>query len=120
MVFTIDDGWEVFATGKRYLVKGLARAEKVGTIWLPETTKERLQMMSEVVERGTDEGPYCAEIGDRILHSPHAGVPLMVGELEYRSIDEKDVLAVVKKAPHVGKEIKNRKTLYQASAERAL
>jgi co-chaperonin GroES (HSP10) len=92
------EGFEVFAAGKKYLVKDTPKAKHVGLILIPDSVEQRVaQLESEVVELGTADGPYHACVGDRVIHSVHAGTPFMVGSVLHRVLKEEEIFAVMRR-----------------------
>jgi co-chaperonin GroES (HSP10) len=92
------EGFEVFAAGKKYLVKDTPKVKHTGLIVIPDSVDQRVaQLESEVVELGTADGPYHAAIGDRVIHSTHAGTPFMIGAVVHRVLKEEEIYAVMRK-----------------------
>lgn len=92
---------EIFATGKRYLVSPVARAERTpGGLFLPDNVHERVQVQGIVRELGTfvetDNDKYTCRVGDRVIHSAHAGVSVIIEGENWRVLSENDLVAVIR------------------------
>lgn len=94
------DGKVIIAVGQRYICRPLKRAAMShGGLHLPEGAKDRVQLQSKIMAYGTERG--CGLIGDRVLHNPHAGTPLLMdsddGKTEqWRILAETDLLAIIR------------------------
>ena len=85
--------------GDRVLAKPLeAKAEKIGSIYVPDTAKEKPQE-AEVVAVGSGkwEGdkkvPLDVKAGDKILYGKYSGTEITIEGEEYLIIRESDILA---------------------------
>ncbi len=102
-----EDG-EIFATGKRYLVQPTPTKDKVGSIFIPETAHQRVQVSGIIRELGTDPGPYTCNVGDRVIHAAHAGASITIENETWKVLGEGDIVAVLrntKATPGVGHEL---------------
>lgn len=87
--------------GDRILVKPLeAQEEKVGSIYIPETAKEKPQEGTvEAVGPGKYEGGKLVEpevkVGDRVLYGKYSGTEIKRDGGDYLIIRESDILAIV-------------------------
>jgi len=69
--------------------------ERVGSIIIPDTAKEKPRM-AKVVAVGTDEElQKVVKAGDRILYSKYSGDEIKMDNKEYLIIQRSDILAVV-------------------------
>ncbi len=69
--------------------------EKVGTIIIPDTAKEKPRM-GQVIAVGTDEDlQEKIKEGDKIIFSKYSGDEVKVGDKEYLIIQRSDILAIV-------------------------
>lgn len=89
--------------GDRVIVKPSESEEKTKSgIVLPETAKEKPQE-GEVIAVGTgryEEGkrvPLEVKQGDKIIYSKYGGTEVKVDGEEYLILNERDILAIVKK-----------------------
>jgi len=79
----------------RVLVEQVEEEEKVGSIIIPETAKEKPRM-AKVVAVGTDEDlQEHIKVGDKIIYSKYSGDEIKVGDKEYLIVQRGDILAVV-------------------------
>jgi len=87
--------------GDRVLVKPLeASEEKVGSIFIPDTAKEKPQEGTvEAVGSGrTEDGKLIApevKVGDKILYGKYSGTEIKKDGKEYLIIRESDILAII-------------------------
>jgi chaperonin GroES len=71
--------------------------EKVGSIIIPDTAKEKPRM-GKVVAVGTDEDlQEKIKVGDQIIFSKYSGDEVKMDNKEYLIIQRSDILAVVEK-----------------------
>jgi len=77
----------------KVLVKPIAQEEKKGSIYIPGNLKPKT-FAGEVIIVGenTPNLPMVVKPGNKILHSPHSFVALEIGEIEYRLLNQNDVL----------------------------
>lgn len=69
--------------------------QKVGTIIIPESAKEKPRM-GTVVAVGTDEDlQENVKVGDKIIYSKYSGDEISVDDKEYLLIQRGDILAIV-------------------------
>lgn len=69
--------------------------EKVGSIIIPDTAKEKPRM-GKVVAVGTDEDlQEKVKVGDKIIFSKYSGDEIKVDNSEYLIIQRSDILATV-------------------------
>lgn len=87
--------------GDRILAKVLeAKAEKVGSIYVPDTAKEKPQE-AEVIAVGTGKWendkkvPLDVQVGDKILYGKYSGTEVKIDNEEFLILKESDILAVV-------------------------
>ena len=86
----------------RVVVKPLEQDEaKVGSIYIPETAKEKPQE-GEVVAAGpgkaSDTGEKVAmevKVGDKVLYGKYSGTEVTVDSVEYLIMRESDILAII-------------------------
>ena len=88
--------------GDRILVKRLEDEDKVGSIIVPDTAKEKSQK-AEIVDVGegikTDEGklvPLEVKKGDKILIGKYAGTDIKIDGEEYIIMKQEDVMGIFK------------------------
>ena len=80
---------------ERVLVEQFEEEEKVGSIIIPESAKEKPRM-AKVVAVGTDEDlQEIIKVGDTIIFSKYSGDELKVKDKEYLVVQRGDILAVV-------------------------
>ena len=79
----------------KILVTEVKKAEKVGNIFIPETTKPK-SIVGEVVLVGdsTPNMQMVCKVGDRVLHSPHSFVEVEIEGSPYRLLNMADVLFI--------------------------
>ncbi len=75
-------------------------AEKVGSIFVPDTAKEKPQQGKIIaVGQGRRDGkdlmPMTVKVGDTVLFSKYGGMEVKHGGKDYLILSESDVLAVV-------------------------
>ena len=79
----------------RVLVEQVEEEEKVGSIIIPETAKEKPRM-AKVIAVGTDEDLQDhIKVGDTIIYSKYSGDELKIDDKEYLIVQRGDILAVV-------------------------
>ncbi len=79
----------------RVLVEQVEEEEKVGSIIIPETAKEKPRM-AKVIAVGTDEDlQEHIKVGDTIIYSKYSGDELKIDDKEYLIVQRGDILAVV-------------------------
>ena len=80
---------------ERVLVEQFEEEEKVGSIIIPESAKEKPRM-AKVIAVGTDEDlQELIKVGDTIIFSKYSGDELKVKDKEYLIVQRGDILAVV-------------------------
>ena len=80
----------------RVLVEQVAEEEKVGSIIIPETAKEKPRMAT-VIAVGTDEDlQEHVKVGQKIIYSKYSGDELKIDDKEYLIVQRGDILAIVK------------------------
>ena len=86
--------------GDRVIVKPSKAEEmtKAGIV-LPDTVEKEKKEEGEVVSIGNGEKitKLGLKMGDRVLFGKYAGEDVTVEDVEYKVLEEKDVLAVVEK-----------------------
>lgn len=81
--------------GDRVLIEAQEEEEKVGSLYIPETAKEK-PSIGVVVEIGPGEGnPVSLKKGDKVLYGKYSGTEVKDQGKEYLLIRESDVLAVI-------------------------
>ncbi len=79
----------------RVLVLPLDREEKVGSIIIPDTAKEK-PVVGEVKAVGTDdELKEMIKVGDKVVYGKYAGEELKVDGEKHLLISRSDLLAIV-------------------------
>lgn len=79
----------------RVLVEQLEEEEKVGSIIIPDTAKEKPRM-AKVIAVGTDEElQEHVKAGDTILYSKYSGDEIKIDDKEYLIVQRGDILAIV-------------------------
>ncbi len=86
--------------GDRILVELIEEEEKVGSIIVPDTAKEKPQIAKVIaVGEGRRDGkeiiPLTVKEGDKVLFGKYAGTEVKYQGTEYLLLSENDVLAVV-------------------------
>ncbi len=80
----------------RVLVEQVEEEEKVGSIIIPESAKEKPRMAT-VIAVGTDEDlQEHVKTGDTIIYSKYSGDELKIDDKEYLIVQRGDILAIVK------------------------
>lgn len=95
---------KVKAVGWRLIIKPREISDKVGNIYLADTTKQQMGLsavVGQVISAGQDiyagdkfESRWC-KVGDWVLIGKFAGMRFKVGQEEFRVINDDEVLAVV-------------------------
>lgn len=87
--------------GARMLVKPVAPTEKIGSLFIPDTAKEKPQECI-VTELGTgrlkDDGtrvPFDVKVGDRVIVGKYAGSEIRLDGEDYRLVDCDDVMGTL-------------------------
>ncbi len=79
----------------RVLVKPQDMEEKVGSIIIPDTAKEK-PSYGEVVAIGTDEEiKELISVGDKVLYGKYAGEEIKIGGEKHLLISRSDILAKI-------------------------
>lgn len=85
----------------RVVISPLESAEeKVGSIYIPDTAKEKPQE-GEIVAVGpgrTEDGkvvPMSVKVGDRVLYGKYAGTEIKKDGKDYLIVRESDILAII-------------------------
>jgi len=79
----------------RVLVEQFEEEEKVGSIIIPESAKEKPRM-AKVIAVGTDEElQELVKTGDTIIFSKYSGDEMKVKDKEYLLVSRGDILAIV-------------------------
>ncbi len=79
----------------RVLVEQMEEEEKVGSIIIPESAKEKPRM-AKVVAVGTDEDlQEHIKVGDTVIYSKYSGDELKMDDKEYIIIQRGDILATI-------------------------
>ncbi len=81
--------------GKKVLVEPLEQEEKVGTIIIPDTAKEK-PMMGTVIAVGTDEElQKVLKAGDKVIFGKYTGEEIKIEGKKHLIIERKYILARV-------------------------
>lgn len=86
--------------GDRVLVEPTQEEERVGSLYIPDTAKEKpsIGVVVEVGE-GSKDGdtvtPLTVKKGDKILYGKYAGTEVKDAGKEYLIVRESDILAVI-------------------------
>lgn len=79
----------------RVLIEPLAQEEKLGSIIIPDTAKEK-PMMGKVVAVGTDEElSHLIKVGDKVLFGKFAGEEIKIEGVKHLLASRADLLARV-------------------------
>ena len=79
----------------RVLVMPLDKEEKVGSIIIPDTAKEK-PSMGKVIAVGTDEELQALiKVGDNVLFGKYAGEEFKLGDVKHLLIARADILAKI-------------------------
>ena len=79
----------------RVLVKPVDHEERVGSIVIPDTAKEK-PSMGEVIEVGTDEEiKELIKIGDKVMFGKYAGEEIKIEGEKHLLITRSDILAKI-------------------------
>ena len=80
---------------ERILVEPIEQEEKVGSIIIPDTAKEK-PSMGKVIAVGTDEEiKKLIKVGDKVLFGKYAGEEIKIKEKKHLIISRSDVLAKI-------------------------
>lgn len=80
----------------RVLVEPAPKEEKVGSIFIPETAKEKPQRGTVVaVGTGKKDEPLTVKPGDTVLYGKFAGTDLQVEGKDYLIMRESDIMAIL-------------------------
>lgn len=80
---------------ERVLVEPLEQEEKVGSIIIPDTAKEK-PMMGKVKAVGTDEElQKVVKVGDQVIFGKYAGEEIKIEGTKHLLIQRSDILAKV-------------------------
>ena len=80
----------------RVLVEQMEEEEKVGSIIIPESAKEKPRM-AKVIAVGTDEDlQEHVKVGDTVIYSKYSGDELKMDDKEFIIVQRGDILAIVK------------------------
>ena len=78
---------------ERVLVKPIEQEEKVGSIIIPDTAKEK-PMTGEIVAVGTDdELKKLVKVGDKVIFGKYAGEEIKVAGEKHLIVSRADILA---------------------------
>lgn len=81
---------------ERVLVEPVESEEKVGSIIIPETAKEK-SSMGKVIAVGTDEElKKLIKVGDKVLYGKYAGEEFKIEGRKHMIISRSDILAKIK------------------------
>jgi chaperonin GroES len=79
----------------RVLVEPVEAEEKVGSIIIPDTAKEK-PSMGKVIALGTDEElKELIDIGDKVLYGKYAGDEIKIEGVKHLLITRSDILAKI-------------------------
>ena len=79
----------------RVLVEPLEQEEKVGSIIIPDTAKEK-PSMGKVIAVGTDEElKELVKVGDKVLFGKYAGTEIKVEGEDLLVMREDDIVAII-------------------------
>ena len=79
----------------RVLIEQMEEEEKVGSIIIPESAKEKPRM-AKVIAVGTDEElQELIKVGDTVIYSKYSGDEIKVDDKEYIIIQRGDILATI-------------------------
>jgi len=86
--------------GDKLLVELLEEEQKVGSIIVPDTAKEKPQIAKVIaVGQGRRDGkdliPMTVKAGDKVLFGKYSGTEIKYKGTEYMLLSENDVLAIV-------------------------
>lgn len=80
---------------ERVLVKPIEPEEKVGSIIIPDTAKEK-PMTGEVIAVGTDEElKKLLKVGDKVIFGKYAGEEIKINGEKHLIVKREDVLAKI-------------------------
>lgn len=80
---------------ERVLVEPLEKEEKVGSIIIPDTAKEK-PSMGKVVAVGTDEElQKVIKVGDTVMFGKYAGEEIKIDGRKHLIISRSDILATI-------------------------
>jgi chaperonin GroES len=80
---------------ERVLVEPMEMEEKVGSIIIPETAKEK-PSMGKVIAVGTDEDlQIVIKVGDQVIYGKYAGEEIKIKDKKHLIMSRSDILATV-------------------------
>lgn len=80
---------------ERVLVKPIEEEEKVGSIVIPDTAKEKPNM-GKVIAVGTDEEiKKLIKVGDKVLFGKYAGEEIKIQGVKHLLVSRSDLLAKI-------------------------
>jgi chaperonin GroES len=80
---------------ERVLVEPMEMEEKVGSIIIPETAKEK-PSMGKVIAVGTDEDLQSViKVGDQVIYGKYAGEEIKIKDKKHLIMSRSDILATV-------------------------
>jgi len=93
---------EIKPLGDRVLIQAVETEEVVkGGIFIPDSAKEKPQE-AKVVALGTGghdkdgkEIPFEVKVGDLVLTSKYGGTEVKIDDVEYKILNQSDILAIV-------------------------
>jgi len=78
---------------ERVLVKPIEQEERVGSIIIPDTAKEK-PMTGEIVAVGTDEDlQKIVKVGDKVIFGKYAGEEIKIAGEKHLIVPRSDILA---------------------------
>jgi co-chaperonin GroES (HSP10) len=86
------DDFVIKACGKRLIVKRLVEKPKPGQLIIPSAGDDSAQAL--VIAKGNEVSGRIDE-GDVVVLQTRAGVPLKIGDMEFDSIIEHEILAII-------------------------
>lgn len=86
--------------GDRVLIDPTEEEEKVGSLYIPDTAKEKpsIGVVTEIGEGGRDGDkiiPMTVKKGDKVLYGKYSGTEVKDQGKEYLIVRESDILAII-------------------------
>lgn len=86
------DDFVIKSCGKRLIVKRLEEKAKPGQLIIPRAGEDSAQAI--VIAKGSDVSSNI-DVGDIVILQTRAGVPLKINQMQFDSIIEHEILAII-------------------------
>lgn len=87
--------------GDRVLVEILEEAKKIGSLFVPDTVKDKPNQgkvieVGEGIKNGDEVTPLAVKVGDTVLFGKYAGTEVEYDGKPFLIMQESDILAIIK------------------------